>query len=56
VDLKLHIQVLFDVVQLEGVSTGVTRVSKYVKPLVFPMCMLPLLQFYLLNDISLCHL
>jgi hypothetical protein len=54
--VKLCVQVLSDVVLLEGVPTRVTRVSNQVKPLVVPVCMLPQPQVYPLNDRSLCSL
>jgi hypothetical protein len=54
--VRFCIHVLSDVVLLEGVPTRVTRVSNNVIPLVFPMCILPLPQFYPLNDRSLCYL
>jgi hypothetical protein len=51
--VKFHVQVLSDVILLEGVPTRVTRVSNKVKPCVVPMCILPQPHFYLLNDRSL---
>jgi hypothetical protein len=43
VEVKFHIQVLYYEVLLKGVPRGVTSVSKQVKYLVFPMCILPIL-------------
>jgi hypothetical protein len=40
-EVKVSIQVLSDVVRLEGVSIGVTRVSNKVKPCVIHACIIP---------------
>jgi hypothetical protein len=48
--------VLFDEILLKEVVTWVTRISNKVIPLVFLICILLQLQFYLLNDKSLCYL
>jgi hypothetical protein len=54
--VRFRIKVLSDAVLLEGVPTGVTRVFNNFIPLVFHACILPLSQFYPLNDRSLCYL
>jgi len=56
--VRYFIQVLFDAILLKGVPTWVTRVFNNVIPVVFPVFLvcIPLLQFYLLNDRSLCYL
>ena len=53
---EICVQVLYDVVLLEEVPTRVTGVSKKVKPCVVHVCILPQLQFYPLNDISMCFI
>jgi hypothetical protein len=63
VGVNSHVHVLSNAILFEGVPIGVKNVSNYVKQCVlsnhmklsiFPTCILPQLQFYLQNDISLC--
>jgi hypothetical protein len=54
--VRFNIQVVYDVILLEGVQTRVKRVSNNVTPLVFPTCIIHRSQFYPSNDRSLCYL